>query len=185
MSGRISGLSAYSTATSPSPKCGAAISAACAVPRRSCCTTQRCGAASWRTASMSGPITTTMRSNTCSQLASRWRSMERPAILCSVLGSADFMRVPKPAARITAVCGPSLSLVASDVLVAVEATPCQSLSLSCWFNSRVGVQHRDPATLLLDLDGTLVNSVPDLAAALNRLMAARGPGSVHRAGDRV
>lgn len=32
-------------------------------------------------------------------------------------------------------------------------------------------------TLVLDLDGTLVDSVPDLAAALNRLMAARGlPG---------
>lgn len=29
-------------------------------------------------------------------------------------------------------------------------------------------------TLILDLDGTLVDSVPDLAAALNRLMAARG-----------
>jgi phosphoglycolate phosphatase len=29
-------------------------------------------------------------------------------------------------------------------------------------------------TLLLDLDGTLVHSVPDLAAALNRLMRARG-----------
>jgi phosphoglycolate phosphatase len=29
-------------------------------------------------------------------------------------------------------------------------------------------------TLLLDLDGTLVDSVPDLAASLNRLMAARG-----------
>jgi phosphoglycolate phosphatase len=29
-------------------------------------------------------------------------------------------------------------------------------------------------SLLLDLDGTLVDSVPDLAAALNRLMAARG-----------
>ncbi len=29
-------------------------------------------------------------------------------------------------------------------------------------------------TLLLDLDGTLVHSVPDLAAALNRLMQARG-----------
>lgn len=29
-------------------------------------------------------------------------------------------------------------------------------------------------TLLLDLDGTLVDSVPDLAAALNRLMVARG-----------
>jgi phosphoglycolate phosphatase len=29
-------------------------------------------------------------------------------------------------------------------------------------------------TLLLDLDGTLVDTVPDLAAALNRLMKARG-----------
>lgn len=29
-------------------------------------------------------------------------------------------------------------------------------------------------TLILDLDGTLVDSVPDLAAALNRLMASRG-----------
>lgn len=29
-------------------------------------------------------------------------------------------------------------------------------------------------TLMLDLDGTLVDSVPDLAAALNRLMAERG-----------
>jgi hypothetical protein len=44
-----------------------------------------------------------MLSNTCSQLASRWRSMERPAILCSVFGSADFIRVPRPAARTTAV----------------------------------------------------------------------------------
>jgi len=29
-------------------------------------------------------------------------------------------------------------------------------------------------TLVLDLDGTLVDSVPDLASAMNRLMAARG-----------
>ncbi len=31
-----------------------------------------------------------------------------------------------------------------------------------------------PGTLVLDLDGTIVDSVPDLAAALNRLMALRG-----------
>ncbi len=31
-----------------------------------------------------------------------------------------------------------------------------------------------PATIVFDLDGTLVDSVPDLAAALNRLLAARG-----------
>jgi phosphoglycolate phosphatase len=36
---------------------------------------------------------------------------------------------------------------------------------------------RSRRTLVLDLDGTLADSVPDLAAALNRLMASRGlPG---------
>jgi phosphoglycolate phosphatase len=36
-------------------------------------------------------------------------------------------------------------------------------------------------TLLLDLDGTLVHSVPDLAAALNRLMRARGLAALSQA----
>ncbi len=35
-------------------------------------------------------------------------------------------------------------------------------------------------TLVLDLDGTLVDSVPDLAAALNRAMAARDLGAFSR-----
>jgi len=46
-----------------------------------------------------------------------------------------------------------------------------------------------PRTLILDLDGTLVDSVPDLSAALNRLMGARGlalfdyPGTARMVGD--
>ncbi len=48
-----------------------------------------------------------------------------------------------------------------------------------------------PRVLVLDLDGTLVDTVPDLAAALNRLMAARGlpgfdfPGTAAMVGDGV
>jgi phosphoglycolate phosphatase len=38
-----------------------------------------------------------------------------------------------------------------------------------------------PRVLLLDLDGTLVDTVPDLAAALNRLMASRGLMAFDRA----
>ncbi len=48
-----------------------------------------------------------------------------------------------------------------------------------------------PRVLLLDLDGTLVDTVPDLAAALNRLMVTRGqdsfdfPGTAAMVGDGV
>src|SRR6476661_714463 len=59
------------------------------------------------------------------------------------------------------------------VILTAQATPCQSLSLS-WRSKPVSECNIVTRTLLLDLDGTLVNSVPDLAAALNRLMAARG-----------
>ncbi len=53
----------------------------------------------------------------------------------------------------------------------------------------VGFQR--PRVLVLDLDGTLVHTVPDLAAALNRLMAARGlplfdhPATAAMVGDGV
>src|SRR5690348_11684987 len=98
--------------------------------------------------------------------------MERPAILCRVFGSADFIRVPKPAARITATRSISFPF-GTDLLLAKEATPCQSLSLF-WRSIRMSECNIVARTLLLDLDGTLVNSVPDLTAALDRLMVSRG-----------
>ena len=51
---------------------------------------------------MPGPITTASDCGASSRAsASTWPSIERPAILCSTFGSADFMRVPSPAARTT------------------------------------------------------------------------------------
>ena len=149
-----------------------ACSAACAVPSRSCCTTQACGAASLRTASMSGPSTITIRSNTGSQLASRWRSIDRPARRCSVFGNVDFIRVPRPAARIIAVACIPVPCFARRRGVAVATQQCQRLPFT------IGAIHVSECntvarTLLLDLDGTLVDTVPDIAAALNRLMDAR------------
>ena len=81
-------------------------------------------------------------------------------------------------------CVPSLSLVALPFLwrrrlrrVKACRYPTASIPVSeC--NTVI-------RTLLLDLDGTLVHSVPDLAAALNRLMAARGLARVLPAGDRA
>ncbi|MDE2579998.1 MAG: HAD-IA family hydrolase [Rhodospirillales bacterium] len=46
--------------------------------------------------------------------------------------------------------------------------------VSRWISERNCVLSPVSRTLVLDLDGTIVDSVPDLAAALNRLMATRG-----------
>jgi UDP-glucose 4-epimerase len=51
---------------------------------------------------MPGPTTTAMLSNMGSAASSRRRSIGRPAMGCEALGWADFIRVPRPAARITA-----------------------------------------------------------------------------------
>jgi hypothetical protein len=51
-------------------------------------------------------MTTAARSTPLARtLARTWPSMERPARACRTFGSADFMRVPSPAARTTAVTG--------------------------------------------------------------------------------
>jgi hypothetical protein len=58
---------------------------------------------SWRTAGLWVPITTTTRSQPVSRTVSITRSSRvRPPTLCSILGIGDFIRVPCPAARMTA-----------------------------------------------------------------------------------
>ena len=57
-------------------------------------------------ASCSGPVTTTMRSGeTLSAASMTYESMGRPHTWCSTLGTSDFMRVPRPAARMTTASG--------------------------------------------------------------------------------
>ena len=51
----------------------------------------------------SGAVTTTMRATPAPRAAAiTWPRIGRPATLCSTLGIADFIRVPMPAARMTA-----------------------------------------------------------------------------------
>ena len=57
-------------------------------------------------ASWSGPATTTTRSGeTLSAASMTYASMGRPHTSCSTLGRSDFMRVPRPAARMTTASG--------------------------------------------------------------------------------
>ena len=57
-------------------------------------------------ASCSGPVTTTMRSGeTLSAASMTYESMGRPHTWCNTLGRSDFMRVPRPAARMTTARG--------------------------------------------------------------------------------
>ena len=57
-------------------------------------------------ASWSGPVTTTTRSGeTLSAASMTYESMGRPHTWCRTLGTSDFMRVPRPAARMTTASG--------------------------------------------------------------------------------
>ena len=90
-------------------------------------------ATSGSTCSRPLPTTTTVRCGpSSSTLASKCSSIGRPAIGCSTLCRSDFIRVPLPAARITAA---KRSLVMR--LIAARAMPrnarvCQSRRLPRW-----------------------------------------------------
>ncbi len=101
----MSGTSPYSTSTMwSSGMPGSACATACPVPSRSACSVQATlsPASAARTASPPWPYTT------CSVAGTRLRAVSmtcfssgRPASGCSTLGSAERMRLPSPAARIT------------------------------------------------------------------------------------
>ena len=77
-----------------------------------------------------------------------------PAIPCMTLGREDFIRVPLPAARMTARKRIGSSTAPSGPNHE-RSYRCAPLPYSTWF------------LLVFDLDGTLVDGVPDLNTALS------------------
>ncbi len=73
------------------------------VPRGGSCTTLCAGSTRRATASIRGPITTTVAAGRSGvSAANRCAIIGRPATGCKTLGIADFIRVPPPAARMMA-----------------------------------------------------------------------------------
>ena len=90
------------------------------VPRGGSCTTLCAGSTRRATASIRGPITTTVAAGRSGvSAANRCAIIGRPATGCKTLGIADFIRVPPPAARMMAAkpdwlidCGPNQTISA-------------------------------------------------------------------------
>src|SRR5262249_44980785 len=94
---------------------------------------------------------------------------------CSTLGSSDFIRVPWPAARMIAARArlisqlpacPNPGAVLAQRRGRREAGPARQ-------NSMNSGEFAD-ATIVFDLDGTLVDTAPDLVRALNETLDLEG-----------
>src|SRR6185295_6599951 len=93
--------------------------------------------------------------------------MARPAIGCSTLCTSDFIRVPFPAARITA--------AKSLCLVICPPFPCHgNLAISIVAGESAAMAGFPFDVIAFDLDGTLADTAPDLAAALNHALGRLG-----------
>ena len=75
-----------------------------------------------------------------------------------------------------------IACFATSDRLAVETPECQSLWHAIGSN-QITECFKVVRTLLLDLDGTLVDTAPDVRAALNRLMRSRGLAAVQPAAD--
>ena len=186
-------------AASPSALPSASLAASTAWPVPSCSAWMALGwgATAALTASMPGATTTTTgAAPSGARLASTWPIIGRPAMGCSTFGRCDFIRVPLPAARTMAAVvdlamigflllliprspsnraanchsglpPPSWQIRARD---RIQPVPCRlivpSTSDTC---DRTMAAPR--SSLIFDLDGTLIDSAPDLAFALNALLA--------------
>src|ERR1700747_1536072 len=86
---------------------------------------------------MPGAVTTAVRAQPSgSRLASTWPIMDRPAMGCSTFGKADFIRVPLPAASMTAAALASamIRLITCDPVRGHPATapPALQVTKSGW-----------------------------------------------------
>src|SRR6185312_879346 len=109
LAGSVRGWSPFMTTTSPANPARAlrAVRAASPVPSGSACVTASTPSGRMaRTSSLSAPTTTIVRSGaSAATAASPHASTGRPHAVCSSFGVADFIRVPRPPARITHASG--------------------------------------------------------------------------------
>ena len=105
VAGELRGATPNATSSSPpkAPTASFAASHAWPVPSAGFWTTMGCGFTASATASMPSPTTTAMGSRPSGlSVSSRCAIIGRPASGCRTFGKADFIRVPRPAERMTA-----------------------------------------------------------------------------------
>ena len=131
-----------------------------------------CGAKAAATSSAPGATTPTIRAGfSRATLSSTWRIIGQPASGCSTFGSADFMRVPAPAASTTTAMGDFM--VRSDAMgLAVPQDGCaKEVVMQADADALIATRFD---TVIYDLDGTLIDSAKDMQMAVSHVLADHG-----------
>ena len=135
-----------------------------------------------------GSVTTTMRPTPASRIAAMtWPRIGRPATACITLGVADFIRLPlarrqHDARALRRACSNCFWSVRADSVPRIcgKMTICNRIlpHIAAQSDPRHCSVPMDSPALLFDLDGTLVDTAPDLLGALNAVLESEGRATV-------
>src|SRR5262249_47411371 len=124
-----------------------------------------------------GDTTPTIRAGfSRATLSSTWRTIGQPASGCGTFGTADFMRVPAPAASTTTAIGDFMAVRMPS------GTPSRKLDVMRGECAKECCMHPNADnlianrfdTVIYDLDGTLIDSAKDMQVAVSRVLADHG-----------